>query len=177
MGLIRTSWSSTRTSTKFCTWGGIAPQGHDGGNQVEIALQKRTQVSWWAPSWTWARSMPLLIRNLTVSWTTLAKALPPGQEKWSFPSTQHWVRSHLECCIQFWATPFKGDLGILEWVQHLPAKMVKGQEHLSYMRSWESCALLGEEEAQGDLIHAHKYMKGGCRDSGKIQAFFSVAHC
>lgn len=54
--------------------------------------------------------------------------------------------------------------------------MIKGLEYLSYkekLRELEVFSL--EKEAQRNLINAHKYLKGKCKDGSQI--FFSGGQC
>jgi len=41
------------------------------------------------------------------------------------------VRSHLQCCVQFWALQFKKDEELLKRVQWRAIRMMRGLEHLS----------------------------------------------
>ncbi|KAK4814881.1 hypothetical protein QYF61_001259 [Mycteria americana] len=61
----------------------------------------------------------------------------------------------------------KGDMELLERVQKRATAMVKGLEHLTYKERLRAVtAQPGEEKAEGDLISAYKYLKGGCKDNG-----------
>ena len=47
--------------------------------------------------------------------------------------------------------------------------MMKGLEHLSYEERLRELELFRGEKAQGALINAYKYLKGGCKESGSFQ--------
>lgn len=79
----------------------------------------------------------------------------------------------MECGVQFWASPFKGDVGVSPTSAHQDGQGTGAPLLYEKLRELSSAW----EEAQDDLIHAHKYMKGGCRDRGKIQTFVSGARC
>ena len=74
-----------------CIWGGTTSCNSSLRPTIQkAALQRRILGSWWTASWLWASNVPLWQRRPTASWAALGRALPVGQGRWSFPSTQHW---------------------------------------------------------------------------------------
>ena len=61
------------------------------------------------------------------------------------------VRPHLEYCIQAWGPQYRKDVELLEQVQRRATKMIRGLEHLFYVKSLRDWACLAwKREGSGE---------------------------
>ena len=72
------------------------------------------------------------------------------------------VRPHLEYCLQAWAPFLRKDVFLLEKVQRLATRMVKGTKGMTYPERLKFCDLFSLERRRlrGDLIEAFRIIRG-----------------
>ena len=78
------------------------------------------------------------------------------------------MRPHLEYFIQAWGHQTK-DVVLLEQIQRMTTKMIRGLEHLSYEERLREQGLFSLEKRrlQEDCIVAFQYLKGAYKQEGE----------
>lgn len=112
----------------------------------------------WKTKWLWASSAPSWHEKASSILGCVKRSMACRWEEMIFPLCSRPVRPNLEYCDQFWAPESKNNMDSLEQVQRRTTKMVKGLDHLSYVRSWESWDYAAWRRIKRELIIVYKYL-------------------
>ena len=58
------------------------------------------------------------------------------------------MRLQVDYCVQFWASHYKKDIEVLEYIQERTMKLVMGLDHKSYGKQMMELGLFSLEESQ-----------------------------
>jgi len=131
----RTWWDSTRANVESCTWGGTTTCISASYRMTcwKELLQRRTYL--WvlvANRLVVSQQSAFMAVNANGILGYIKKNVASSWRNVIFPLYSSLVRSHLEYCVQFWASQFKTDRDLLERVHQKATKMISGLKHLLY---------------------------------------------
>lgn len=126
---MKNSRSSSRPSAWSCAWVrailvSIQTGGMDG---LRAALKRRAWQYWWRKNWTWSGNVCLQPRKANTSWAVPKAAWSAGWRRLFFPSTLCFSEISSWKGVLLW-NPVQGRMDMLEQIQRIPTRMVRGLE-------------------------------------------------